>query len=119
MISALYRYPRGERRAVAQQWARRSHESQAKKRIERGVDADTLRSRTLDDARGQIVREGCDYHGNGETVHWRVIRSLKGRSDQFDFVANGVTKLTAGPRLFPLRIRPTPKPIDAQRVGLA
>lgn len=58
MLAALLRYPRRERRAVAQSWARRSHATQAAARIARGPDADTLHRRALHDARGQVVRAG-------------------------------------------------------------
>lgn len=69
------------------------------------IDADTLRARARYDAKGQIVRQGATYRASGVT-QWCVRRSLHGAIDQFDFVANGVIKLTAGPRRFPLRIRP-------------
>ena len=54
MISALYRYPKKERRAVAQLWARRSNAVQSAARIARAPDAETVRARALHDARGQI-----------------------------------------------------------------
>jgi hypothetical protein len=73
--------------------------------MERGIDAETARMRALHDAKGQIVREGATYRASGVT-HWQVRRSLLGSVDQFDFVANGRVKLTAGPRKFPVRIRP-------------
>lgn len=106
MLAALLRYPKRERRAIAREWARRSNAAQSVARIARGPDAETMRRRSLHDARGHVVREGATYRGNGIVTHWCVRRSITGRSDQFDFVANGVVKLTAGPRRFPLRIRP-------------
>ena len=105
MISALYRYPKKRRKAVAREWARRSNAVQALARIARGPDAETVRMRALHDAKGQVVRRGTVYRSSG-TTEWIVRRSLAGNVHQFDFVANGVTKLTAGPRGFPLRIRP-------------
>lgn len=69
------------------------------------IDADTLLRRALHDARGQIVREGCDYQSS-DTTHWKVSRAIKGRTDQFEFVANGRVKLLGGPRRFPVQFRP-------------
>ena len=106
MISALNRYPK-TRREVARDWAHRSNAVQSTARIERGPDAETVRMRALYDARGQIVRQGVTFFGDGREVPWMVCRSRCGRVNQFDFVANGVVKLTAGPRRFPQRIRPS------------
>jgi hypothetical protein len=98
MLAAILRYPRRERRAVAQDWARRSHVAQAGRRMESGPDADTLRRRALHDARGQVIREGVTYHGNGRVTPWCVRRSITGRVDQFDIVLAGVVSRTGGPR---------------------
>lgn len=105
MISALYRYAKRERRAVAQEWARRSNAVQSEARIARGPDAETVRMRALHDAKGQIVRQGCTYRATG-TTHWHVCRSVSGSVRQFDFVTNGRLKLTAGRRQFPSQFRP-------------
>lgn len=75
-------------------------------RLADGVDADTLRRRALHDARGTVLREGRTYRAGGSVVHWVVRRAVAGRSDQFEFVANGRVKLLAGPRLFPIHFRP-------------
>jgi hypothetical protein len=93
--------PFGARQAVSKRW----HEAKAAKRMDRGPDADTLRKRALDDARRQIVREGCTYTATGQT-NWQVRRSIAGRVDQLDLVANGQTICTAGPRKMPARFRP-------------
>ena len=106
MISALYRYPKSMRSEVAQTWGERSGLAHHRIRDRKGVDAETRQARHRHDAKGQIVREGATYHGDGRVTLWCVRRSLRGSVDQFDFVANGVIKLTAGPRRFPLRIRP-------------
>ena len=98
MLAALLRYPRRERRAVAQSWARRSHATRAARRMERGADADTLRRRALHDARGQIMREGVTYFGDGRVVPWSVRRSVRGRVDQFDVFAGETLWRTGGPR---------------------
>jgi len=95
---ALKRIPKHLRSAKAREWAKRSNEVQAAKRIERGPDADTLRRRALFDARGQIAREGCTYRG-GKVITWRIVRSVAGRSDQFDIIASGQLRETAGKRL--------------------
>lgn len=65
---ALLRYPRSQRRAVARTWAYRSQAAQSASRIALGPDADTLRRRALHDARGQIVREGVTYFGDGRVM---------------------------------------------------
>ena len=98
MLTALLRYPHRERRAVAKLWARRSHATQAAARVERGADADTLRRRALHDARGQIVRQGVTFCGNGRVIPWHVRRSIAGRVDQFDIVCAGRVWRTGGAR---------------------
>jgi len=80
---------------------------QSATRIANGVDADTLRSRALHDARGTIIREGHTYRSSG-TTHWQVRRAITGRTDQYEFMANGRIKLLGGPRLFPIHFRPIP-----------
>ncbi len=75
------------------------------KRLLRGPDEETLRWRALQDARGQVIREGRTYRATG-VVHWQVRRAIEGRTDQFEFVANGRVKLLAGPRRFPIWARP-------------
>lgn len=104
-MHALLRYPKRERRAVAQECARRSNAVQAISRIEHGSDAETVRQRALHDARGMVVREGTTYTATGET-HWQTQRSVLGRVDQYDLVANGQLVGTAGPRRTPKRFRP-------------
>ena len=95
---ALLRYPRSQRRAVARTWAYRSQAVQSASRLVRGPDADTLHRRALHDARGQIVREGITFFGDGRVVPWCVRRSIAGRTDQFDILANGQLWRTGGQR---------------------
>jgi len=84
-MEALLRYPKHRRRAVAQEWARRSHAVQAAKRIERGPDWDTLRMRALHDARGQVLRHGVTYSAAHPTgLPWTILRSKNGRTNQVD-----------------------------------
>lgn len=64
----------------------------------REPDADTLRRRALHDARGQVIREGVTYRGDGSETPWRVCRSLRGRVDQFDVIVAGRVWRTGGPR---------------------
>jgi hypothetical protein len=52
------------------------------------VDADTARSRALWDAKGRVVRCGVTFRA-GAVVSWVVRRSLEGRTDQWDLVADG------------------------------
>ena len=90
MISALNRYPAGKRRSeVAKAWAARSVEARAKKRMERGPDADTLRKRAAHDARGKVLREGVTFRGDAPSDFWQVVRSRKGRVSQCDCLLNG------------------------------
>jgi len=86
--------PYGARQAVSKRW----HEAKSKLRMERGPDADTMRKRALYDAKGQLVREGCTYR-DGKVVTWRIVRSVAGRCDQFDIIASGQLRETAGKRL--------------------
>ena len=97
-MQALLCYPRAERRAVAQEWARRSQAVQAERRMQRGPDAETLRWRAAQDARGQIMREGVTYFGDGRVVRWCVRRSVAGRVNQLDVVVDGKVWRTTGSR---------------------
>lgn len=89
MISALYRYPKPMRRKVASVWGKRGVESRSAIRIERGIDAETAHRRALDDARGQLLREGRTYSATGQQ-HWQVVRSIRRRTDQRDVLVNGL-----------------------------
>jgi len=71
---------------------------QAERRMQRGPDADTLRWRAAQDARGQIMREGVTYFGNGRVVPWCVRRSFAGRVNQLDVVVAGRVWRTGGAR---------------------
>lgn len=94
------------RRLRAQQMARRSNEVQATKRLNREPDADTLRWRALWDAKGSPTdRAGCTYTSGGE-IHWEVRRSLRGRTNQYDLIANGSLVKTCGRRRMPRRFGP-------------
>ena len=68
--------------------------------------AEDERCRALMDARGMVVREGATYHGDGRVTYWQVRRSLAGRTDQWDLVADGRTIATAGQRRLPKCFRP-------------
>lgn len=88
---------RERRRLRCQAIARRSNEVQAAARLLRPVNADTLRRRALDDARGAVLREGRTYTTAGET-HWQVRRSISGRVNQVDIVVDGRAWRTLGRR---------------------
>ena len=79
--------------------------ARGRKRMGAGVDAETLRSRARDDARGTVLRHGCTYAAGAETA-WQVVRSVDGRVTQFDLVANCEIVRTAGRRRLPARFRP-------------
>jgi hypothetical protein len=98
MLAALLRYPRSERRAVARDWGRRSQVAQAAKRMERGPNAETVRRRALHDARGDVIREGITYRGDGRIIPWCVRRALGGRVNQVEIVVDGRVWRTGGAR---------------------
>lgn len=104
MISYLYRYPKSMRRKVASAWGKRGAVACAELRAGRGIDAETAHRRALDDARGQLVREGCTYSATGEQ-HWQVVRSRHGRTNQRDVLINGQLFRTCGPRRLPAWLR--------------
>lgn len=104
-MQALLRYPKHLRRAKAQEWARRSNAVQAATRMQREPDFHTARMRALHDARGTVLREGCTYTAAGSTA-WEVRRSIRGRINQLDLVANGAVVKTGGARRLPSRFRP-------------
>ena len=81
------------RRAWGRRGGRRSQVVQAAARLARGADADTVRAWALEDARGQVVAEGCDYAA-GWVVPWRVVRSRRGRVNQVDLVVGSCCVLT-------------------------
>ncbi len=87
-MNALKRYPKHMQPAVAREWAQRSNAAQAAARMTRPVDADTLRWRALQDARGQLLRHGCTYTAGTET-HWEARRSVLGSVKQVDLLING------------------------------
>lgn len=78
----------GRRRALAR-WA-------ADRAQEREVDADTARWRALQDAKGRVLREGVTYRGDGTATVWAVRRSVRGRTDQVEIVADGAVVRTLG-----------------------
>jgi len=98
MISALHRVPRKLRRARAQEWARRSQAAQAAARMERGPDAETIRRRAMEDARGTVLRHGVTFFGDGRVVAWEIRRAVRGRIDQLEVVVDGRVWLIGGRR---------------------
>ena len=64
-----------------------------------------MRMRALWDAKGKVLREGCTYTADGETK-WAVRRSLRGRVNQIDLMANGEVVRCCGRRGLPRRFRP-------------
>jgi thioesterase domain-containing protein len=108
MLAALHRYPKAARRAVAQEWGRRSQRVQTVKRMERGPNAETLRRRAIADARGQILRAGVTFFGDGRVVPWLVRRSISGRSNQLDLFVAGRVFRTLGNRALARLLRAQP-----------
>lgn len=97
-MHALTRYPKHLRRAKAREWGARGNAAQQAARMLREPDYETVRKRALHDARGEIIRQGTTYHGNGRVTQWHIQRSVLGRTNQFDIVANGRVWRTAGNR---------------------
>ena len=81
--------------------SKRCNSAKAKKRIKQGVDADTLRFRALQDARGKLEHSGTTYDATGSHT-WEMRRSIAGRINQHDFSIDGNYLLTAGIRRIPL-----------------
>ena len=81
-----------------------SQRVQREKRAAASIDAETLRWRAAQDARGQILREGCTYAATGEQ-RWQIVRSTVGRTDQRDVLVNGQLFKTCGPRRLPAWLR--------------
>jgi hypothetical protein len=67
-MHALKRIPWKRRRAKAKEWGAKGLLAQAAARVERGPDFATQRARALDDRRGQRVRHGVTYHGDGRVT---------------------------------------------------
>lgn len=97
-----WRTKRRERRRLRRQaMARRSNEVQAAARLSRPLDADTLRRRALDDARGTVLREGVSIRTAGAVIMvtgWSVCRSFYGRTNQVDILHGGVLLRTCSLR---------------------
>lgn len=99
---ALKRIPWRNRRAKAQEWARRSHAPDSKRvqrRLANGPDFTTILARALHDRRGQLVRRGHLYRGDGRVQAWRIVHSVTGRTDQYDIMLDGRLHLTGGPAI--------------------
>ena len=62
------------------------------------LDADDLCSRAQWDAKGQVIRVGTTYKGDGSIVPWEIRRSFRGRTNQFDVVVNKGLLFTGGAR---------------------
>lgn len=69
-------------------------------------DHETLRKRTLWDRKGEIIRQGATYHGDGRVTNWLLRHAIEGRTDQYELVANGEVFKTGGLRKIPRNFRP-------------
>ncbi len=88
------------RRKVASVWGKRGAAGRAKLRLEKGIDADTLRFRAADWARGLPVRE---IWSDGFAL--RVVRSVHGQTNQLDVWLGVNFWKTCGPRRLPVWLR--------------
>ena len=95
-MSIPYYVPYSSRGETSKRW----NVAKASKRIEQGVDADTLRHRAFQDARGKLEHSGTTYDATGAHT-WEVRRSVAGRINQHDFTIDGNHLLTAGIRRLP------------------
>jgi hypothetical protein len=68
-------------------------------------DWHSIELRAAHDAKGQVLREGCDYE-YGQENNWQTRRSIAGRIDQLDLLTNGQPCQTSGARKLPRRFRP-------------
>ena len=96
-MSIPYYVPYSSRGETSKRW----NVAKASKRIGQGVDADTLRRRELNEARGKLERSGTTYDATGAHT-WELRRSITGRTNQHDFTIDGAYLLTAGIRRIPL-----------------
>lgn len=81
------------------------HAAKARARMSRDIDPETMHRRALHDARGQLLRDGRTYRGDGTVQHWQVVRSVRGRIDQRDVMIDGRHHRTCGPRRLPAWLR--------------
>lgn len=93
-MEALLRYPPSQRRAKAQEWARRSHAN----RKPNEPDLYDAITRAKWDRKGAVICHGHTYKGDGSIIEWRIRWSVGGRSNQMDVVVNGRIHATAGKR---------------------
>lgn len=91
--------------ALGRKWGRASAVTRQAARMKREPDWHTQRMRALHDAKGQVLREGCTYTAAGAT-NWQVRRSIAGRINQLDLVANSTIIKTCGSRRLPRRFKP-------------
>jgi hypothetical protein len=111
-MQALLRYPKRQRSAKAREWGARGNASQAVARLTRDLPWETIVARARDDERGKLTRHGCTYFGDGRIVHWEIRRSIAGRHNQFDVIADGILVRTYGQRRLQSWLRMVP-PIKA------
>lgn len=99
MLAALLRIPRKNRRKVAKIWGKRGNIAQKIYRKTRDLDQYTLKMRVLDNARGEVLREGVTYSSNninGEP--WLITKSTNGTLRQIDIIKNNNVIFTGGLR---------------------
>jgi hypothetical protein len=70
-------------------------------------DADTIRRRALEDARGTVLRQIDVYSASG-TRHWQIVRSVLGRTNQLDLILDGHVVATGGARVLLTANRKSP-----------
>ena len=64
-----------------------------------------MRKRALWDRKGEIIRQGVTYHGDGRVTNWLLRRAVEGRTDQYELVANGKVFKRGGLRKLPRDFR--------------
>ena len=102
-MSFPYHVKGAARIELGRAWGKRSAKARSARRIE--PDFYTLHMRALHDARGMILREGAIYCGDGRVVRWLVRRSVIGRVNQVESVANGRVFFRGSARNISRRLR--------------
>ena len=77
------------RKELGRKWGLASARSRAKLAMLREPDWFTVCKRAAHDMRGQVLRDGATYYGDGRESHWSLNRSFRGRLDQVELQVNG------------------------------
>ncbi len=96
-MQALHRVPWGQTKERARAWGKLGLDAQARRRLERGPDADTIYGLMLEARRGKVIRHGITYANTG-AKEWAIVHSVEGRTDHVDLVIDGKVARTCALR---------------------